>query len=233
MSEDRISVVQRCLIGAFVVLCVVLCDSAGAQDRPKEKIVFSISTGGYAEYNDLGIIDRNGKKVKLVTFRTHIGGLMDGFERIYGEPDTFLPVRIERNVVFALRKEYLVEDYSPATSSVSIKKYVRDKFLAEYRITRDRPIQNAILLRSYLRTVKDLHVGWSVDIVIPDRYTVTLESFEDIDVPGGKFSTYHFVSSPRQFELWVTRDAYRIPVRLAVKKGYRTTVEMKAYSISQ
>ncbi|HOU36130.1 MAG TPA: hypothetical protein PK562_02545 [Candidatus Omnitrophota bacterium] len=141
MSEDRISVVQRCLIGAFVVLCVVLCDSAGAQDRPKEKIVFSISTGGYAEYNDLGIIDRNGKKVKLVTFRTHIGGLMDGFERIYGEPDTFLPVRIERNVVFALRKEYLVEDYSPATSSVSIKKYVRDKFLAEYRITRDRPFR--------------------------------------------------------------------------------------------
>ena len=234
MSEGRSPGRSRWRIaGVCAAVCLLLSSPAAGQDRPKEKIVYRISTGGYAEYHDMGVVERNGRQVRMVTFKTYIGGLMDGFERIYGEADTFLPLRIERDVRFAFRKEYLIEDYDPPSSSVTIKKYVRDRFAAEFRIVKDRPIQNAILLRSYLKTIPDLRVGWSVDIRIPDPYTVTLESFEDIEVPGGKFPTYHFVSKPRQFELWVTRDASRIPVKLAVKKGYRTSVEMKAYSVSQ
>jgi hypothetical protein len=88
-------------------------------------------------------------------------------------------------------------------------------------------------LRSYLKSVKDLHVGWSTDILIPDPYTVTLVAIEDVEVPAGRFTAYHFKSNPRKFEIWVTRDEDHVPVKLAVTGGYRTTLEMKARSMSQ
>ena len=217
----------------FAASCLFLSGIANGGDCTKEKIIYRISTGGNAEFNDLGVVEMEGRKARLVTFKTHIGGLMDGFERIYGEPDSFLPLRIERDVFFLFRKEHLIEEYSPETFSVSIKKYVNGKFVIEYLYSKERPVQNAILLRPFLKSVKDLHVGWSTDILIPDPYTVTLVDIEDVEVPAGKFSAYHFKSEPRKFEIWVTRDADHVPVKLAVTGGYRTTLEMKARILSQ
>jgi hypothetical protein len=233
LDIKRFALRQCGTLGSVPIILLLLFGIASGGDYVKEKIVYKISTGGNAEYNDLGTVVMNGKKVQLVTFRTHIGGLMDGFERIYGEPDTFLPLRIERDVLFFIRKERLIEIYSPKKSSVSIKKYVNGKFAREFRYSKERPVQNAILLRAYLKSVKDLHVGWSTDILIPDPYTVTLVGIEDVEVPAGKFSAYHFKSEPRKFEMWVTRDADHVPVKLAVTGGYRTTLEMKARIISQ
>jgi hypothetical protein len=217
----------------FIAACLLSCGIAGGSDCSKEKIFYRISTGGNAEYSDLGTVVMNGRKAQMVTFRTHIGGLMDGFERIYGEPDSFLPLRIERDVLFLIRKERLIELYWPKKCAVSIKKYVNGKFAAEYRYSKERPVQNAILLRSYLKSVKDLHVGWSTEILIPDKYIVTLIAIEDVEVPAGKFTAYHFKSNPRKFEIWVTRDPDHVPVKLAVTGGYRTTLEMKSRTKSQ
>jgi hypothetical protein len=229
----RVALRQCVPLGSVPIILMLLVGIAVGGDYTREKIIYRISTGGNAEFNDLGVVEMEGRKARLVTFRTHIGGLMDGFERIYGEPDTFLPLRIERDVFFLFRKEHLIEEYSPETFSVSIKKYVNGKFVIEYLYSKERPVQNAILLRSFLKSVKDLHVGWSTDILIPDPYTVTLVDIEDVEVPAGKFSAYHFKSEPRKFEIWVTRDAGHVPVKLAVTGGYRTTLEMKARIISK
>ncbi|MCU0651047.1 MAG: DUF3108 domain-containing protein [Candidatus Omnitrophica bacterium] len=217
----------------FAAALALLAQTAQAGDYFREKIIYRITTGGNAEYNDLGLFANNGKPSQLVTFRTHIGGLMDGFERIYGEPDAFLPLRIERDVNFLIRKERLIEEYFPETFSVSIKKWVNGKFAAEYRYSKKKPVQNAILLRSYLKSIKDLHVGWSTDILIPDHYTVTLTDIEEIEVPAGRFKAFHFKSDPRKFELWVSCDPDHVPVKLAVTGGYRTSLEMKARIVSK
>jgi uncharacterized protein len=219
----------------IVIFAVVVClsaDSAGAQDHTGEKISYGISTGGSAEYTDLGIVDFNGRKARKVTFKTHIGGLLDDLEVIYSIADSPLPLRIERDVKYLFRKERLIEEYTPETSSVIIKKYLRDKFVKEYRFSSESPIQNPILLPFYIRTVADLKVGWSFDVNIPRRFKVTLVDIVEAEVPAGKFMSFHFTSEPRKFEIWITRDADRVPIMIEGASGYKYTLVMKARSSS-
>ncbi|MFA5100542.1 MAG: DUF2062 domain-containing protein [Candidatus Omnitrophota bacterium] len=206
--------------------------NACAKDYTGEKIAYSISTGGTAEYTDLGIVDMEGRKVRSVKFKTHIGGLLDDVEVMYAEPDTLLPLKIERDVRYLLRKERIVEEYSPQTASAVFRKYVRNKFIKEYRFKEDSPIQNAILLPFYLRNVPDLHIGWSFDVQITRAYKVTLVAVDDVEVPAGRFMAYRFTSEPRKFDIWITDDADRIPVKIAGSGRYKYTLEMKSRSIN-
>jgi uncharacterized protein len=210
---------------------MLLANNAIANDYTGEKITYSISIGGTAEYTDLGTVDREGIPARAFTFKTHIGGLLDDFERIYAQPDTLLPLRIERDVRYLFRNEHMVEEYSPQTSSAVVRKYVHDKFIKEYRLNQEKPIQNAILLPFYLRGIPDLQIGWKIDIYISRLYTVTLVDIEEVAVPAGTFTAYRFISEPRKFEIWITRDADRIPIKIAGTGGYKYTLEMKTRSI--
>jgi uncharacterized protein len=228
----RASNAAHCIVIAGVLLAL-FSGNASAKDYAGEKITYSISIGGTAEYTDLGIVDLEGRKVRSVTFKTHIGGLLDDFEVIYAQPDTLLPVKIERDVKYLFRKEHLVEEYSPQTSSAVVRKYVRDKFIKEYRLQEEKPIQNAILLPFWLRNVPDLQIGWTTDVQVSRPYTVTLVAIEEVEVPAGNFMAYRFVSEPRKFDIWITQDEDRIPIRIAGTGGYKYTLEMKTRSIGQ
>ena len=224
------------LVHGFVIAGVVtalLSGNACAKDYTGERISYSISIGGNAEYTDLGMVDMEGRTMRSVTFKTHIGGLLDDFEVIYAVPETLLPLKIERDVNYLLRKEHLVEEYSPKTSSAVVRKYVRGKFIKEYRLSAEKPIQNAILLPFYLRTAPDLKIGWTTDVQISRSYKVTLVAIEEVEVPAGKFTAYRFISEPRKFAIWITQDDDRIPIKIEGTGGYKYTLEMKSRSISQ
>jgi hypothetical protein len=46
-------------------------------------------------------------------------------------------------------------------------------------------------------------------------------------VPAGKFKAYHFTSTPKKFEIWISKDDYRIPVKIKGLGGYNYTMLMK------
>jgi hypothetical protein len=47
-----------------------------------------------------------------------------------------------------------------------------------------------------------------------------------VAVPAGKFRAYHFTSAPHKFEIWITADELRLPVKIEGAGGYPYTLMM-------
>ncbi len=200
------------------------------QQNSKERIVYAIATRGTSEYNDMGLVEFEGRKVKLITFRTDMPGF-DDLEKIYADPSTLLPIRVVREVRFFFRTENIVEEYSSGTSSLVIRKYIRNKLAREYRFTADDPIQSAILLPFYLRTIGDVPPGWSLRVCLPAVFRIKLAGVESVQVPAGTFSAYHFTSEPHKFDVWISRDARRIPLKVVGAGFNRYIMTMKSHAV--
>ncbi|MFH1199415.1 MAG: hypothetical protein V1650_04610 [Candidatus Omnitrophota bacterium] len=203
-----------------------------AADKPIERIFYAISPVGTSVYEDMGIVDLLGEKRGLVIFKTDVAGFHDT-ERIYSDPKTSFPLWIERyidNMFFG--KEFLTEHYFPVQKRVVIKKYKSKggKQIQEYKFKANGPIQNAVLLPFSIRKDPNLKIGWSTIIRLPVEYKVTLVSLETVDVPAGTFSAFHFTSVPKAFEIWISTDKERIPVKIK-GVGFPYTLVMQERSV--
>jgi hypothetical protein len=218
----------------IIVFCIILpCFTIiHAFEYLSEKINYVISPFGIAEYNDEGLTELNGKRVRLISFRSRLTGF-DDLEKIYSDPVTLLPLRVERSVKFPLGEEYLVEEYTPGKNVLVITKFIDNKKVKEYNFKADGPIHNAITLPFYLRTLSNLTIGWSFTVRFPIKFKVTLTSIDDIKVPAGKFTAYHFTSTPKKFEIWISKDKYRIPVKIKGLGGYSYTMLMKNHYVKE
>jgi len=221
---------QAAVWGGIVSLLLFLCPSSKTlsadPDYSGEKIVFAISPMGVAEYNDLGAVELEGKKVNLVTFRTQALGF-DDTEKIYSDPLTFLPLRVERDIRMWLGREEIVEKYDPRRFTLTITKFKESKQVEELLFSARGPIHNAILLPFSLRRITNLNIGWKTRIRLPNEFEVKLVSIENIEIPMGKFSAFHFVSTPAQFEIWISNDALRLPLKIKDSGGFGYTLLIK------
>lgn len=213
-----------------IIICLILPAFViiHAYEYAGEKIVYAISPVGLAEYNDEGLTELNGRKVRLISFRTHLTGFAN-LEKIYSDPVTLFPLRVERFVTILLRKEHIIEEYTPEKNALVITKFIHNKKVKEYNFKADGPIHNAVILPFYLRTVSNLDIGWSFIARFPTQFKITLTSIDDIRVPGGKFKAYHFTSTPKKFEIWISKDEYRIPIKIKGSGGYKYTMLMKKH----
>ncbi len=82
----------------------------------------------------------------------------------------------------------------------------------------------------YLRTIPELEPGWSLEARFPEKFRVTLTGSENIEVPAGKFKAYHFTSTPYKFDIWISQDKLRIPLRIKGAGGLGYTLSMKKHS---
>lgn len=234
-KSDRVfgSIKYFCVIPA--VMCLFLFweqQDVGADGHVGERIVYGISPVGRAEYNDLGEVNIDGQKLDCVTFRAQAMGF-DDTERIYSDKQSHLPVKVERDVSKWLGKEYLVEEYDQKNFVLTIDKFKNKKKVKQYVFKKDGPIHNAILLPFYLRTVDNLDIGWEIKARVPEEFTIRLESFEEITIPAGKFMTYHFTSTPSKFEIWISKDDLRLPIKIKGLGGINYTMVMKKYFLPQ
>ncbi len=85
----------------------------------------------------------------------------------------------------------------------------------------------------YLRTLSNLDIGWSFTARFPDQFKVTLTSIDDIEVPAGKFKAYHFTSMPKKFEIWISKDEYKIPIKIKGLGSYTYTMLMKNHYLKE
>jgi hypothetical protein len=192
-----------------------------------EKIVYSIRPVGASEYHDMGLVDYKGRKLWLVNFLTKVPGFRD-LEKIYADPETGLPLVVERHIDWPLSKEFLIEEYDPQNNSQRIRRYVKGKLTNEYKYKAKAPYHNAILLPFYLRRVKNLKIGWTMVVRFPNEFVVTLENIEYIKVRGKMVATYHFISNPNKFEIWISKDKNLLPVVIKGTAGY--SMFLQSYS---
>lgn len=211
----------------LAVSLLILCNAAFAAVSQGEKIVYNVSPAGRAEYEDIGLVDYQGREYWLVTFRTELTGFSD-LEKIYADPKTGLPLIVERHISWPLSKEFLVEEYDPQKNSLVIKKFMNDKLADEYRYKSDSPYHNAVLLPFYLRQVDDLDTGWSMVVRLREVFTVTLVGIEDVRVNDNKITAYHFTSKPGKFEIWISKDKDRLPV--LIKGTVGCSMSMQSHS---
>ncbi len=203
-----------------------------------ERILYSISPLGKSEYNDLGLVDLNGRKVNLATLRTKVL-LVDQIEKIYSDPETFLPLKIERTISKFWGKNYKTEEYDQKKFTVVMKEFKGKKLVKEQIIKADGQIQNVILFLFYLRNYADLKVGWNFTARVPDEFKpepvsiiLQLVSIDKISLPAGKFQAYHFKTLPDKFEFWINYDNPRVPLKIKIKGIIDFNVLMKKYFLN-
>lgn len=200
----------------------------GIDDYTGESIRYLISPLGKAEYNDFGIVDLNGVKVNLVIFRAKVLFFEDT-KKIYSDPETFLPYKIEHTTSRFWSKQYITEEYDQKAFTVVIRKFKGAKLVNERIIKADGPIQNAVLLAFALRRRPDLEVGWQFAARVPEEYKLELIAVDEITVPAGTFLAYHLKSVPDKFEIWISKPSPRVPLRIKSKGIPPVALVMKDY----
>jgi hypothetical protein len=187
---------------------------------------------GTCEYQDFGSTEFQGHKANLTIFKTNVAGFKDK-ETILSQSGTYLPLLVQRDISIWLHDENITEEYSLTQNSFKLAKFQGGKKVEEYTVKGKKPIQNAILVPFSLRQVPGLKIGSAFEVALPAEYTVKLTSIEEISVAAGKFKTYHFTSSPEKFEIWISADDLRIPVKIKGLGGIPYTLEMKKRSTKQ
>ncbi len=211
------------ILSLITYFCWADCASAG------ERLLFRINPFGKSEYVDEGFTEYQGKKLKVATFRTRIIGF-DDHEKIYSDPVTGLPVRIERNIKWPFSREYITEDYDQDNFTMVMRKYKGNKMVEEHTVKQSGPIYSAVLFPFSLRNQPEPAEGWRVKTSFPNEYEIIYVNNEEVKVNAGTFETYHFTSEPHTFDIWISRDKDRIPVRIQGRGtfgGY--TMKLHAY----
>ena len=205
-----------------VFSCVNLC----AAQEPIEVISYNVNPVGTCEYQDFGPIEYRGAKANLSIFKTNVAGFKDK-EVIFSDIKTGLPIVVERDISILLHKENITEEYFPEENSARLTKFEGGKKTQEFTLKGKAPIQSAILVPFSLRNVPELKIGSTFDIVLPAEFRVKLTSIEEITVPAGKFKVYHFTSTPPKFEIWISADDLRLPVKIKGLGAFPYALEMK------
>jgi hypothetical protein len=217
-------------IGVFIVggLFAVGCcwGWADAAGPARERLVYDINPAGFAQFEDHGVVKKDGRDLNLVTFHTRAMGL-DDLETIYADPITGLPVIVERDVKIIFSKERLIESYDQIKRRLSIKKYKGGRVVQTYTFNSDGPIHNAVLLPFVLRGVDNPQVGWTATYQFPLKFTVRLVAVETVTVAAGTFKAYHFSSTPHKFDVWISADQRRLPLQIRGTTGISATMKLR------
>ena len=235
--------INKILIAAVISLMIFVNNNslraeADIHDYTVDKIQYLISPLGRSEYNNLGVVDLKGIKVNLVTLSYKVL-FVDSVEKIYSDPESLLPLKIERTISKLWWKEYVTEEYDQAKFTVVIKKFKGKKLIKEQLIKANSPIQNVILLLFYLRNNPELKIGWNFTARIlaefkPEVVSTKMEivSIDNISVPAGKFQAYHFKSIPTKFEVWINKNTPQVPLKIKLKSVFDCSASMKKYSLN-
>lgn len=161
-----------------------------------ERISYDIRVGnvrfGNARFLNMGIVLVAEKPLCLMHVETNMGGRFIDKEKVYSDPQTLLPIRVERDIQNWFNKERIIEEYNQQTYTVTITKFKGD-WQDKIIIKKESPIHNSILLPYAVRYIPNLTIGKTIIANLPTkRLTLTLAAIEVVHTPLGIFRAYHF-----------------------------------------
>jgi hypothetical protein len=183
----------------------------------QKKMTYNVKLGrldlGKAVLYNMRTAEIEGKQLNVAVFETDVVRFKD-VEKIYSDPDTFLPVKIDREVFGWLKSEKITENYDQDNFTLTITKEGGSKDNKTV-IKKDGPIHNAILLPYYAKDIFKFELGNVFNVNLPNRnLQIKLVSIEDVEVPAGTFKAYHFESTPKQIDIWISQDERKIPLKM-------------------
>lgn len=202
-------------------------------ERVGETIIYNVYLGklnlGRAVFKHLPQAQYKGKEARLITFETRLVRFMD-LEKIYSDMDSFLPLRVERQITMWPLREQITEEYDQGNFTLTIKK-IRSRKEEKKVIKKNSVINNAILLPYCVRDKDKLGIGNTFTVGLPTQdFVLELVAEEEVEVPAGKFKAYRFTSKPEKFEIWISSDERRIPLKIKGINGAGYILAMREYS---
>ncbi len=201
-------------------------------DRVGERITYDVMLGGMrtgqAVFHYQAKTELDSDQVNLFTFETKLMRFKDN-EKIYGDPETFLPLRVEREISAWPKYEKIIEVYDQEKFALNIIKTESGKDY-EQNFKKDSVIHNAIILPYMIRRMPELAAGWNFEANLPtQKFKIELTGIEDLKLPSGTFKAYHFKSTPERFEIWISEDERKIPLKIRGMSGVGYTLVMREY----
>lgn len=201
--------------------------------RIGEKIVYDIKFGnislGKAKFSYLPATILGDKTVGVMIFETKVVRFTD-LEKIYSDEDNFLPFRVERNIYTWPISEKITEYYNQENFTLTIVKN-KGKRKEELIIKREAQIHNAISLPFYIQNIAKFDIGWSMAVNLPNQqFEMKLTAIEEVKVPAGVFKAYRFESVPSKFQIWISADERKIPIKIKGLGALGYTFLMKEYN---
>lgn len=199
----------------------------------EEKITYDVKLGkiylGKMQFSNISNVEMDGRLLNAMLVETRLTQFTDK-ERIYIDPQTLLPIKVERDISNWFIKERIIEDYDQDNFTVTI---IKSSGLNQKKtvIKKDGHIHNALFLPFFVRHIPKPNVGRIIIANLPvRRLELKLVSIEEIKVPAGTFRAYHFTSSPRQIDIWITADERRIPIKIQGNSVFGYSILMKEYT---
>ena len=216
-------------INKIIILSVIALMIFAKGSYAAVNIKYLLSPLGRAECTDLGVVDFEGKKVNLITFKNKVLFTEDS-QKIYSDPESGLPYKIERTISNLLGQEYITRDYDQEKFTVVVKNFRGKKLVGEQKINSDGPVQDVILFPFYLSRLPDIKIGMYFKARLPEEIKLEVVSIDEITVPAGKFKAYHFKSIPDKIEIWINKDAPHVPLKIQGKFAVNYAMVMKKYT---
>lgn len=203
----------------FIGAQSVFCDDA-LPFYKNETIKYAVKlngiTIGKAVLNYKGITKLGGRDAHLIIFSTDTLNFKDT-ETMYADIDSFLPLKIERDINNWGRKIFIIEEYDQNNNSVKITRLDKNRKSNSKpkEIKQDAKIQNVILSTYLYRKNGDFSIGREFSVTLP-LYKALMRITKEVSVrvPHGSFMAYLLESFPKGHQIWFESSKKAIPVRI-------------------
>ncbi len=197
------------LIFAVAFLCWQDMLWAGRLPKLRYDVKLGPIRMGHAEIEDLGEEEHPDLgRVRHLRVKVHTSQFKD-LEDIYADPNHFVPLRVDRDLVYLGRHEKIVEYYGQDKGQIRVvKEGDGEKFLH-----RDPPVQNVflVILKAFELGVES--VGERINLPT-SSYRLIVRNGRRIKTKQGLFSTYRIATDPRKISIWIDKEK-GIPVRIS------------------
>ncbi len=160
-----------------------------------------------------GLVALEGQAVFLMTVASKGLKFFDE-EQIYFDPETFFPIRVERDLNIFGKKEKITEYYDAEQKTLKIIKMAKGQTI-EQAIARPHALDNLYCFIFRYRRTGKFEAGERIMIHLPTRdVQLELGDVQILRLGGRKIPTYFMRSDPPQYRVWFAADNRRMPVRI-------------------
>ncbi len=187
---------------------------------------------GQATLTFHGLVALEGQNAFLITF-TSKGMKFFDEEKIYVDPRTFLPKRVERNLNIFGKKERIVEHYNAGKGTVRIVKTARGK-TTEQVINRSVPLDNIYCFIFRYRAAGKFTPGEALQIYLPTKdVQFQVQENRIVQLEDKEVDAYYMQSDPAQYRVWFDKGAHKVPLRIDGAVGFgKTAMILRSYTAS-
>ncbi|MEI8011595.1 MAG: hypothetical protein WCI27_03805 [Candidatus Omnitrophota bacterium] len=224
---------MRCEFAAMLgfAACLIFPGSPAmartAPFKPGETIRYAIKQAavkvGEASLVFKGEQEVDGKKLALVIFTSRGFNFFDE-ERIFLDPDTYLPRTVVRDLNIFGSREKITEEYEAGGKGIKVTK-ISDGKTTVKTIAKNGDVDNIYGFIYRYRRQGEFRKDEKFDLRLP-TLDVTMQDVGDVsfNAAGKTYLSALLRSVPAKYSVWIDKSDLRLPLRIAGAVGIANTV---------